>query len=698
MERFAHKAVGKNLVKEAGFVIRTPKIKPWMITVVSMFAYASIVAAARVETPYVTEIVPGIFIAIFAIALFMYEKSSHGEKTSTEFLSTILSSCLAINTHFYFVLRRDGTVFYRDLRELNLEDRYFRKSWETVRDIIVNLNLNEEQEKLLLSAIKEYKETEFISPVVIKNRSNFALKVTPLSRPSDYFIIYCPRVYVPGSGEWGNLLDASPIATAVLDKSLQVNNANRAFVELVQKQGSYSLLDIIAPEDNGKVKNALQGLKGIVALDVKLLTAKSSNMMIQAVCADSGSILVHLIDVAEQKNLELKLTHSQKMQAVGQLAGGIAHDFNNLLTAMIGFCDLLLSRHTPEDLSYPDIMQIKQNANRAANLVRQLLAFSRRQVLQPKVLDVTDVISELSNLLGRLLGEKIKLNIQNGRDLWKVKVDQGQLEQVTINLAVNARDAMPEGGKLSIITANVKIEGDLPATLLPAEQEDKIVSGEYVQIKITDTGTGIPPEVVGKIFEPFFSTKEVGAGTGLGLATVLGIVKQTGGYIYFQTESGVGTSFYIYLKRYDESADQNREVNNATTDKILSSDLSGHGTVLLVEDETPVRIFSSRALSNKGYTVIEADSAETALSIIGERGGEIDLIVSDVIMPGMNGPAMAQEIAKTYPDIKVIFISGYAEDVFANTYGSEAKFNFLAKPFTLKQLAGKVKEVMEEGK
>ncbi len=330
--------------------------------------------------------------------------------------------------------------------------------------------------------------------------------------------------------------------------------------------------------------------------------------------------MAHLINTTEQKNLELRFAHSQKMQAVGQLAGGVAHDFNNLLTAMIGFCDLLLMRHPAGDQSFADIMQIKQNANRAANLVRQLLAFSRRQTLQPKMLDITDVLAELSNLVRRLIGENIELKMVHGRDLGHVKADQGQLEQVFINLAVNARDAMQKGGKLTIQTSSVKVDAAHPISreLMPPAEDDAIAGGEYVLVEVIDTGTGIPRQLLQKIFEPFFSTKEVGSGTGLGLATVYGIIKQTGGYIYVKSIEGEGTNFSIFFKRYQQEV--TAAVSEETHERQMSEDLTGKGTLLLVEDEAPVRAFAARALRNKGYTVLEADCGEMAIEVMEAAG------------------------------------------------------------------------------
>ncbi len=413
---------------------------------------------------------------------------------------------------------------------------------------------------------------------------------------------------------------------------------------------------------------------------------------------DSAAIVVHLIDTSEQKALEEKYAHSQKMHAVGQLAGGIAHDFNNLLTAMIGFCDLLLMRHPAGDPSFADIMQIKQNANRAANLVRQLLAFSRRQTLQPKELNITDVLAELSNLIRRLIGEHIELNIQHGRDLWPMMADHGQLEQVVINLAVNARDAMANGGQLTIRTSNVSLRytNDIPRSFIKPSGDEPIARGDYILLEVMDTGTGIPRHIMDNIFEPFFSTKEVGHGTGLGLSTVYGIIRQTGGHIFVESEEGKGTRFALYFRRVEKdpsAADTPAaEQEDAHTHTNLA-DLTGKSTILLVEDEGPVRIFSARALRNKGYTVLEADSAEPALTLMQQQGGDIDLVISDVIMPGMDGPSMVKKIWESYPEMKVIFISGYAEDALVKMEGSEKHYHFLGKPFTLKQLAQKVKEV-----
>ncbi|MDE3061050.1 MAG: response regulator [Pseudomonadota bacterium] len=453
-------------------------------------------------------------------------------------------------------------------------------------------------------------------------------------------------------------------------------------------------------EGDAIVRRALSGSLPAEAQSFELSLPNGVALMVSAYFSamqggEGDRLILHLVDITEQKNLEVRFVHSQKMQAVGQLAGGIAHDFNNLLTAMIGFCDLLLMRHPAGDQSFADIMQIKQNANRAANLVRQLLAFSRRQTLQPKVLDISDVLAELSNLVRRLIGENIELKMVHGRDIGHLRADQGQLEQVLINLAVNARDAMPKGGALTIRTSKVVIDREhpLPRDLVaPAEEDTHIPDGQYVLIEVIDTGVGIPKAILQQIFEPFFSTKAVGSGTGLGLSTVYGIIKQTGGYIYVASQENEGTTFSLFFPAV--APEENvAAAESESAEKSAAMDLTGKGTILLVEDETPVRIFAARALRNKGYTVLEADCGETAIELMAKHGHEVEVIVTDVIMPGMNGPAMIDKIAPQFPNAKVIFISGYAEDVFVNNYGSERSFNFLAKPFTLKQLATKIKEV-----
>jgi len=317
--------------------------------------------------------------------------------------------------------------------------------------------------------------------------------------------------------------------------------------------------------------------------------------------------------------------------------------------------------------------------------VRQLLAFSRRQTLRPQVLQLSDVLSELQNLLRRLVGEVIPLEVKHGRDLWLVKADVNQFEQVIVNLVVNARDAMPEGGRITVRTRNVA-----PADCA-AYHEKSLVPAEYVLIEVEDTGHGIPADVRAKIFEPFFTTKEVGKGTGLGLSMVYGIVKQTGGYVFCDSEPGTGAVFRIFLPRYIPTAADEPAKKEAAK---APTDLTGRGAILLVEDEEAVRAFASRALASRGYTVLEADSGADALRIVENAEGKIDLIVSDVIMPEMDGPSMLTELRRRGLDAKVIFVSGYADDAFAKNLPEGQEFVFLPKPFTLKQLIETVKGAM----
>ena len=397
--------------------------------------------------------------------------------------------------------------------------------------------------------------------------------------------------------------------------------------------------------------------------------------------------VVFIADATEQKALELKFAQSQKMDAVGKLAGGIAHDFNNVLTVIIGMSDLLLQARRPTDPGYNDIMQIRSNANRAAGMVGQLLAFSRKQTLTPEVLAVNDLVQDYAFSLAKLVGEKIDFKHQPGRDLWSVKADKSQFMQVVFNLAANARDAMADGGKLLVRTKNVSERESLKfgGHGMPA--------GEYVEIAVEDTGTGMSPEVMAKIFEPFFTTKDVGKGTGLGLSTVYGIVKQTGGFIYPESRIGKGTTFRVFLPRH--IPDVNDEAEAAASQakkKEPSRDLTGTGRVLLVEDEDGVRSFAVRALQRQGYEVLEAASGVEALEVLEAAGGKVDIVVSDVIMPEMDGPTMYKEMLKTKPELKIIFVSGYPSDAFEKSLDPDTAFAFLPKPFTLPQLAAKVKE------
>ncbi|OJX68058.1 PAS domain-containing sensor histidine kinase [Magnetospirillum sp. 64-120] len=493
------------------------------------------------------------------------------------------------------------------------------------------------------------------------------------------------------------LFDDAPVGIALIEQDGTIGACNLALQAMMgidhDAMAGRLLADYIAVEQQDgaaeQLNRVLSGSLPGAHLDVRLKGRRDliAQLFVSPTHEDGAisGLIVHFIDATEQRNLEVQFAQSQKMQAMGQLAGGVAHDFNNLLTAMIGFCDLLLQRHGAGDPSFADIMQIRQNANRAASLVRQLLAFSRRQALQPRLLNVTDALADLSTLLRRLLGETIELKLVHGRQLGLVRVDPGQFDQVIINLAVNARDAMPGGGTLTIRTNSVTV--DQPVQRGP----ELMPAGQYVLIEVADTGTGIAREHLGRIFEPFFSTKEVGAGTGLGLSTVYGIVRQTDGFVVVDSELGQGATFAIYLPRIEaEPAMETKKVAAAPE----SADLTGSGTILLVEDEDAVRMFGTRALKNKGYKVIEARSGEQALDVLRSEQG-IDVLISDVVMPGMDGVTLAKLVRMERPLIKLILISGYSEDVARNGIDPDAGIHFLPKPFSLKQLAETVKRVMD---
>lgn len=390
-----------------------------------------------------------------------------------------------------------------------------------------------------------------------------------------------------------------------------------------------------------------------------------------------------LSDATQLKTLEAQFVQSQKMQAIGQLAGGVAHDFNNLLTAISGHCDLLMLRHDKGDPDYADLDQISQNANRAASLVGQLLAFSRKQTLKPRIIDLRDTLSDLTHLLNRLVGEKVVLTLMHDPELMPIRVDKRQLEQVIMNLVVNARDAMPGGGEIRIETENLRLLEDLK------RDRAAVPKGDYVVVKVTDEGVGIPPDKLGKIFEPFYTTKKPGEGTGLGLSTAYGIVKQTGGYIFCDSVLGSGTSFTIFLPAHDRPVEPETEAEPEPVSQAMAN-ASASATVLLVEDEAPVRAFASRALKLRGYTVFEAENAEEALRILEDTNLVFDVFVTDVIMPGMDGPTWVAEALKTRPDTAVVFVSGYAEDVFREGRTPLANSIFLPKPFSLSELTATV--------
>src|SRR5215471_4023407 len=519
----------------------------------------------------------------------------------------------------------------------------------------------------------------------------------------------------------------TPMAIATVDKSGRIVRNNALFarlfqgmlkVEAVTAEGR-SILSVISARDRPAIEAAIskaaEGQSDVAPVDAALTGAGAGVVdaarlgegerwarfyvtPVEEEERDQEAVIVYALDTTEQRTLQNQVNQAQKMDSVGKLAGGLAHDFNNVLNAIIMATDFLLNAHKPNDPSFQDIMQIRQNANRAASLVRQLLAFSRRQTMRPQVLDLCEALSDLTVLLQRLLLEKVTLDLLHGRDLWPVKADISQFEQVIVNLAVNARDAMPDGGRLTIRTANTSAEESARFNY------KGMPPANYVLVEVTDIGTGIPREIMDKIFEPFFTTKDVGKGTGLGLATVYGIVKQTGGFIYPESQVGQGTTFRIFLPRYIPGPEdvETKVLAPAPTSgargaemRSISVDHTGQGTIMLVEDEEGLRTLNARGLASRGYTVLEASNGVEALEVIDRHSGKIDLVVSDVVMPEMDGPTLLKELRRRDPNVRIIFVSGYAEEAFEKNLPTGGPVPaFLAKPYTLKQLVAEVKNTM----
>jgi len=392
--------------------------------------------------------------------------------------------------------------------------------------------------------------------------------------------------------------------------------------------------------------------------------------------------VINARDVTERRSLERQLLQAQKMEAVGRLAGGIAHDFNNVLTAILGYVDLLLDGLPTLSPLRPDIQEIRTAAERAAGLTRQLLAFSRKQVLQMRTLDLNELLTDIDKLLRRLLREDIDMVTKLDPRLGAVRADSGQLEQVVVNLAVNARDAMPGGGRLTIETRNAELDEAYTREHVPVRP------GRYVMFALSDTGTGMSPETMAHLFEPFFTTKEAGKGTGLGLATVYGIVTQSGGYVWCYSELGHGTTFKVYLPRVDEPVDP-------LPVRVAARSTRGSETVLVVEDEPGLRALTRRVLEKHGYTVLEAATADAAAALARDYPRPIHLLLADVVLPGGSGRALADALLSQRADVRVLFMSGYTEDAIVHRGVLAANTPFLHKPFSADTLTAKVREVLD---
>lgn len=498
------------------------------------------------------------------------------------------------------------------------------------------------------------------------------------------------------------LVSLLPFGVAMVDRDGRFLHMNNSFVRAAgvgEGQAPVYPGDLVIAEDKSAVADAVrrygsgQQLGGDIAVRLRSSPEEPVALSIAGVRGmGEASVLLSLKDNSEESRLKRQVAQASKMQAVGQLAGGVAHDFNNILTAIIGYCDLMLMRHTPGDSDYADIVQIQLNSNRAAALTRQLLAFSRQQTLRPQILQLPDVISEVSSLLNRSMGETVTMTVKHGRGLGPVRADPNQLEQVLLNLAVNARDAMPNGGELAIETY------PLPANAVPKLGLEILPHADYSVLKVTDTGSGIPPEVLPKIFEPFFTTKDVGKGTGLGLSTVYGIVKQSGGFIFADAVTAAartgkqktGTSFTLYFPVHSGP-----DIAAAPPPKSVKARESwGSGSLLLVEDEDMVRAVAERALTRAGYSVTSASNGEDALTQLAGMD-KIDLMISDVVMPQMDGPTLVRKVRGERPHLPVLFMSGYAEEQLRKSIALD-NVAFLPKPFSVSQLIEKVQTVLSE--
>jgi two-component system cell cycle sensor histidine kinase/response regulator CckA len=496
----------------------------------------------------------------------------------------------------------------------------------------------------------------------------------------------------------------TPMAIATIDRDGGIVRTNALFARLFQGMiggdaRSRSIRAVVAERDwpalEAAIVQAAQGRGDIAPADAMLAGrderfARFYVTVVGEQERDQEAAIIYALETTEQRELEGRLIQQQKMESIGQLAGGMAHDFNNMLNLILLATDFLLNAHKPTDPSFKDIMEIRQSANRAASLVRHLVAFSRKQTLRLQVLDLGEMLSDLTVVLRRLIGEKIDLKVVHGRDLWPVKADLLQFEQVIMNLAVNARDAMPNGGHLELRSANVT------AADCARYHTKGMPAADYVMVEVSDTGSGIPERIRDKVFVPFFTTKEVGKGTGLGLSTVYGIIKQTGGYVYFDSAEGKGTTFRIFLPRHVPSAQEIAAAALVVSTEARSvTDLTGEGTILLVEDEEGLRALNARGLASRGYTVLQAGNGVEAIEVLEQNDGKVDLVVSDVVMPEMDGPTLLRELRTRDPSLKIIFVSGYAEDAFQKHLPADGQqFDFLPKPFTLKQLVAKVKETM----
>lgn len=504
---------------------------------------------------------------------------------------------------------------------------------------------------------------------------------------------------------WNNFLEDSvlPFFLSSVEGKLLIKNKSLLNSQINDVHNNFSLIHNLVQKDHYElVSESIVKLQKndtkISTLKINLNNEANSLAILHLQKINEKFILGYFIDITAQRNLELQFIHSQKMQAIGQLAGGIAHDFNNLLTAIIGYCDVLLTRHFPGDESFTYINHVKQNVDRAANLTKQLLALSRQQILQPKIINPYSVIYELSFLIRRLIGEGVAFEFIGHEEIGYIKFDQGQLEQVIINLAINARDAVNNQGRLTIEITNqiVTAENNPQNNMFSPAFEDQISEGEYVVINVIDNGSGVSKENLSKIFEPFFSTKDINSGTGLGLSTVYGIVRQAQGFIFLDTEENIGTKFSVFLQKHANDVVSDPNDSLYTKDEQELTDAITNSSILIIEDDETVRTLMVNILRSRGYEVFECSDGNEALKFFETQNQKIDIIISDIIMPGIDGPTVVKNIKKNRPEIKIIFISGYGKQYLSEQNIAQENIYFLQKPFAMKDLIKSVRALVDD--
>jgi two-component system cell cycle sensor histidine kinase/response regulator CckA len=545
-----------------------------------------------------------------------------------------------------------------------------------------------------------------LCPQLNEEQGAFGFLTRLRQKEIDYFSDHLEKYWIDYS--WKCFFDNSPYPVCIASVDGIISKVNASYINQVANHtAGYNFLDLFVEEDAHNLKHKMHSMAaGVLEPQILPMTRQKDGSKIFEVFLGNilnldgkfHAFIVRVTDVTQRKHLEDNLSHAQRMQTIGQLVGSVAHDFNNILTAISGFCDLLLLHHSVGDPSFANIMQIKQSADRASLLIQRLLAFSRKQTLQMQAASPLDLFSDFSPIIQRLVGTQVQFVQRIAQNIWNINVDLVQIEQVILNLVVNAQQAMQQqDGKLEIYVSNLVLhepKAELSGYLMPPGEKGADV-GEYVEIIVKDNGCGIEFSKIPRIFEPFYTTKSHISGTGLGLSTVYGVIKQCGGFLFIKSEVGLGTEFKILLPRCKETIKLQQEHNIRETEfnssRIL---LPGNATVVLVEDEDAIRVFVKNVLVTKGYKVHDFSSAERAVESVAEKALKFDLLITDVVMPEMSGPKLVEKLRVEHPECKVIFISGYAEEAFSQEYGQQRHFHFLPKPFSLKQLVLKVQEVL----